>query len=106
MVRKGVGMDPQDAKAEDRSTRTSMMFGTNKISLRPVSVSVSVSLEAWFTARTPFAGQRGPVLPDGSPARRRGQPLRGIGRCDRTGPCHQERRARLDPLRLCPRSGR
>ncbi len=52
MVRKGVGMDRRDAEAEDRSTRTSMMFGTNKINLRPVSVSQ----EAWFTARTPSPG--------------------------------------------------
>ncbi len=45
-------MDRRDAEAEDRSTRTSMMFGTNKINLRPVSVSQ----EAWFTARTPSPG--------------------------------------------------
>ncbi|WP_200863440.1 VOC family protein [Asaia sp. SF2.1] len=47
-----LGMERQEAKAGDGSTRTSMMFGVNKINLRPVSASQ----EAWFTARTPSPG--------------------------------------------------
>lgn len=49
---KVLGMERQDAKANDGLTRTSMTFGINKINLRPVSASQ----EVWFTARTPAAG--------------------------------------------------
>jgi catechol 2,3-dioxygenase-like lactoylglutathione lyase family enzyme len=49
---KALGMGRRDAEADNGSTRTSMMFGATKINLRPISVSQ----EAWFTARTPSPG--------------------------------------------------
>ncbi|MEH3036081.1 MAG: VOC family protein [Sphingomonas adhaesiva] len=47
-----LGMEREDSRADDGSTRTSMTFGNNKINLRPISASQ----QAWFTARTPAAG--------------------------------------------------
>ena len=49
---KVLGMERHDSNADDGSTRTSMIFGINKINLRPVTVSQ----EAWFTAHAPTEG--------------------------------------------------
>lgn len=47
-----LGMRRVDAKAADGNTRTSMMFGRNKINLRPIATSQ----ELWFTGLEPCAG--------------------------------------------------
>ena len=47
-----LGMDRKAARSDDGAERTSLVFGPNKINLRPASASQ----DDWFTARTPTAG--------------------------------------------------
>lgn len=47
-----LGMVREDRQAPSGDIRTSMMFGRNKINLRPVSAPQA----AWFTGRVPCAG--------------------------------------------------
>jgi len=47
-----LGMTRVDQRSASGDIRTSMMFGANKINLRPVDVSQ----ESWFTARSPTVG--------------------------------------------------
>jgi len=47
-----LGMERADQRSDSGSLRTSMMFGRNKINLRPVGTSQ----EEWFTAATPSIG--------------------------------------------------
>ena len=47
-----LGMARVDQRSASGEIRTSMVFGANKINLRPVDVSQ----ESWFTARSPTVG--------------------------------------------------
>lgn len=46
---KALDMERHVSSSDDGPIRMSMIFGPNKINLRPISASQ----EAWFTARTP-----------------------------------------------------
>ncbi|WBO24426.1 VOC family protein [Sphingomonas abietis] len=47
-----LGMARVDQRAASGEIRTSMMFGANKINLRPIGASQ----DSWFTARSPEVG--------------------------------------------------
>ena len=97
-----LGMTRIDQRSASGEIRTSMMFGANKINLRPVDVSQ----ESWFTARSPTVGSEDLCFLTTAEPDAVAQHFEAHGIEVVTGPVTKSGCARSDPICLRPRPRR